>query len=235
MWPLIAANASARRARSSSLAWTSPAAAIRIASVARLAMAREGYRGRVATQEAQTFDDIKESLKKAAAALRDADIPFMLGGGLATWARGGPETGHDLDLMVKPADAERALQALERAGMKGEKPPENWLYKAYDDKDVLVDLIFRPVGLDVDDEMFARSDELEVNAVTMRVMSLEDIVVTKLLALAEHELDYESVVELARAVREQIDWDAVRRRTADSPYAKAFFTLIEELGVVESS
>ncbi len=158
----------------------------------------------------------------------------MLGGGLATWARGGPETDHDLDLMVKPADAERALQALERAGMTPEKPPENWLYKAYDDKDVLVDLIFRPVGRDVDDDMFARSDELEVNAVPMQVMSIEDILVTKLLALTEHELDYESVVELARAVREQIDWDAVRRRTEGSPYAKAFFTLVEELGIVSA-
>ena len=197
-------------------------------------MAREGYPGGVATQEAQTFDDIKKSLKKAAAALRDADIPFMLGGGLATWARGGPETGHDLDLMVKPADSERALQALERAGMKPEKPPEDWLYKAYDEKGVLVDLIFRPVGVDVDDDMFTRSERLEVNAVPMQVMSLEDILVTKLLALSEHELDYESVVELARTVREQIDWDAVRRRTDGSPYARAFFTLVEELGLVPS-
>jgi hypothetical protein len=32
-------------------------------------------------------------------------------------------------------------------------------------------------------------------------------------------------------VREQIDWDEVRKRTSESPYAKAFFTLVEELGV----
>jgi hypothetical protein len=41
------------------------------------------------------------------------------------------------------------------------------------------------------------------------------------------------VVELARALRERIDWDNVRQRTADSAYARAFFTLVEELGVVE--
>jgi hypothetical protein len=32
-------------------------------------------------------------------------------------------------------------------------------------------------------------------------------------------------------VREQIDWDDVRKRTDGSPFAKAFFTLVDELGV----
>jgi hypothetical protein len=36
---------------------------------------------------------------------------------------------------------------------------------------------------------------------------------------------------MARTVREQIDWDEVRERTRESPYAKAFFTLVDELGV----
>ena len=64
-------------------------------------------------------------------------------------------------------------------------------------------------------------------------MSLEDVFVTKLIALREHELDYESVVQMARPVREQVDWDEVRKRTEDSPYAGAFFTLVEELGIVD--
>jgi predicted nucleotidyltransferase len=80
--------------------------------------------------------------------------------------------------------------------------------------------------------VFARADELDVNAVPMQVISLEDLFVTKLSSLREHELDYDSVVQMARPVREQVDWDDVRRRTADSPYAAAFFTLIEELGIV---
>jgi len=35
-----------------------------------------------------------------------------------------------------------------------------------------------------------------------------------------------------RALREQSDWRALRARTRGSPYATAFFVLIEELGVV---
>jgi hypothetical protein len=41
------------------------------------------------------------------------------------------------------------------------------------------------------------------------------------------------VLELARALREQIDWQTVRQRTEASPFAKAFFTLVEALGIVE--
>jgi hypothetical protein len=179
----------------------------------------------------QPFNHIKASLRRAAGALKSADIPFALGGGLAIYARGGPATGHDLDLMVKPEDAQRALSALEAAGMKVEKPPEGWLYKAWDG-DVLIDLIFRPVGEPVDDALFARAEELEVDAVPMQVMSVDDVMVTKLKALDEHELDYERPLEFARSLREQIDWESVRQRTRDSPYAKAFFTMVEELGIV---
>jgi predicted nucleotidyltransferase len=177
------------------------------------------------------FERMQETLKTSAAALRGAEIPFVLAGGLAVWARGGPESDHDLDFMLKPQDAERALQVLGEAGMRTEKPPEGWLYKAFDD-DVMVDLIFEPTGVEIDDELLARSDELEVAAVRMKVMSANDVLVTKLLALREHELDFDGVLESARALREQVDWDEVRARTSESPFAKAFFTLAEELGVV---
>jgi len=177
------------------------------------------------------FDDLLETLKRTVAVLRDADLPFLLGGGLAVWARGGPETEHDLDLMVKPENAERVLHALAAAGFRTEMPPEAWLYKAWDGG-VLIDVIFDPMGGPIDDAMFERADELEVQAVTMKVMALEDVMVTKLLAMREHEVDYEDVLEIARALREQIDWYTVWRQTSDSPYARAFFYLAEQLDVL---
>jgi hypothetical protein len=178
------------------------------------------------------FDELLEVLKKAAAVLRDADVPFLLGGGLAAWARGGPETEHDLDLMVRPEDAERALEALAGAGLQTARPPEGWLFKAWDGE-ILIDLIFCPSGGEVDDQMLGRAEELDVHAVPMRVMALEDVMVTKLLSMREHEVDYDGVLEIGRALREQIDWDAVRARTDHSPYARTFFFLLEELGVLQ--
>jgi hypothetical protein len=178
----------------------------------------------------EEFDDILRTMKRAGAALRDADIPFLLGGGLACWARGGPETEHDLDFMLREEDAERALEALRAAGMRPERPPEEWLLKAYDG-DVLVDLIFRPASGPVDDGMFERAEEMEVESMTLPVMALEDVLATKILALDEHHLDYESLVEIARSLREQVDWEAVRENTRDSPYAAAFFALVDGLGI----
>ena len=171
-------------------------------------------------------------MKAAAAALRDADVPFLLGGGLAGWARGGPPTEHDVDLFVREADAERALEALAEAGMRTERPPEGWLLKAYHG-DTLVDLIFQPSGGPIGDEHFERAAEIDVMAQPILVASLDDVMSTKLLSLTEQEPDFSSVLELARSLREQIDWDAVRGRTESSPFARAFFTLIEELGIVE--
>jgi putative nucleotidyltransferase-like protein len=176
------------------------------------------------------FPAIEASLKKAVAALREAEVPFLLAGSLAVWARGGPETRHDLDFVVKEEDVERAVDVLAEAGMRPEKPPEEWLWKAWDGQ-VLIDVIFRPRGLEVTDEVIERGEPLHVLGITIPVMSIEDVLATKLLALHEHELDFTGLVRIARAVREQIDWRYLRERTKDSPYATAFFVLCEELGI----
>jgi len=176
---------------------------------------------------------MEATLKKTVAALREAHIPFLLGGSLAVWTRGGPETHHDLDFIIKPEDADRALSVLEDAGMRPEKPPEEWLHKAWDG-DTLVDLIFAPRGLEVTDELIERGDLLHVIGITIPVMAIEDVLATKLMALHEHQLDYSSVLRIARAVREQIDWPSLRARTRGSPYALAFFVMCEELGVIPS-
>ncbi|MDX6408804.1 MAG: hypothetical protein QOE13_1875 [Gaiellaceae bacterium] len=183
------------------------------------------------TDQDQEFDRLLAAMKKAGGALNQAEIPFMLGGGLACWARGAPKTEHDVDFLLRPEDAGPAQETLARAGMRPETPPEGWLLKAYDDG-VLIDLIFDPQGGPIDDETFARAEELEVHAMRMKVAALEDVLVQKLLALKEQEPDFSSVLELARALREQVDWDEVRERTRESPFAKAYFILLDELEIV---
>src|ERR671914_477414 len=138
-----------------------------------------------------SFEAVCQSLKRCVATLRDADVPFLVGGSAALWARGGPQYVEDLDFIVKPTDAERALDALVEAGLESKRPPEEWL-----------------------------------------LMAREDIFTTKLLSLKEHYLDYEGLLPFARALREQVDWADVRERTSESPFAKAFFVLIEELGIL---
>jgi hypothetical protein len=175
--------------------------------------------------------ELLPTLKKSAAALERDRVPYMLGGSLACWARGGPAVAGDLDLMIKPADAERALAALVSVGMREERPPEQWLLKAWDGEH-MVDLIFEAAGLPITDDVLARADRLSVGAMSIPVMSLEDVLTTKLCAMNERSLDYEHAVQIARSLREQINWEEVRARTANSPYAAPFFVLLERLGIV---
>jgi hypothetical protein len=133
--------------------------------------------------------------------------------------------------MIKRDDLERALQALSEAGMRIDDPPEEWLVKAWDG-DVLIDLIFAPKGLPIDDEVIARGDEMSVLSMQMRVMAIEDVLITKLMAITEHQLRFEGPLAIARALREQVDWAHVRAATASSPFARAFFVMLEGLEIL---
>lgn len=193
-------------------------------------------------EEEVSFERIEAAAKRTARLLGDAGIPFLLGGSLAAWARGGPETRNDLDLFVRPGDAERALEHLAGDGLETERPPEQWLFKAWDGE-VLIDLIFEVLAIadgsvnaerhPVDDALFERAERLRVFGVLVEVMSLEDLMVTKLLALDANALDLAPPLAIARSLREEIDWDAVRGRTRRSPFAASFFTLVERLGIVD--
>ena len=178
----------------------------------------------------ENLPQLIETMKRASAALAEAEIPAMIGGGLATWARGGPPTDHDVDFYLREEHAESALEALTEAGMTPSTPPEGWLLKAHDG-DVLVDLIYRPAGGPITDEHFERATAMELMAQPVLVASVDDVLTTKLLALSEQEPDFRTVLELARSLREQIDWDFVRGRTDGSPFAAAFFTLVHSLGI----
>ena len=179
----------------------------------------------------ERFGPILATLRKCVALLREAEIPFLVGGSLAAWARGGPEVTNDLDLMIRRQDAERALELLVGAGMRPERPPEEWLLKAWDG-DVLVDLIFCTVEGEITDEQIARGEQMTVTSVAMNVLRLEDMFALRLQTLNEHYLDYAALLKMARALREQVDWDAVRARVRHTPYGRAFFTMLEGLDVV---
>jgi hypothetical protein len=180
---------------------------------------------------ADDFQTLLEAMRRAARTLHDAGIPFALAGGVAVYAWGGPDSDHDVDFLVRPADADRALEALVGVGFRGEKPPEGWLYKAFDASGAMIDLIFEPANGPVTDALLERSTDVDVHAIHVPVAPPTDILASKLLALREHNLDYSSALEIARAVREQIDWPTLRRETEHSPYARAFFTLVDELGL----
>ncbi len=156
------------------------------------------------------------TLGGAVDALNRQAIDYVLMGGLAAGVLGGERYSQDIDLMIKPEDAHQALAAMAAAGFDTQERDPLWLFKAVKDG-VLVDLIFCSVGsIYIDDEMLKRAVETDVNGHWVRVMSAEDLVVTKVLA---HRKDtpYQWHDALGLIARAQLDWPYLVRRARSGP------------------
>jgi hypothetical protein len=181
-------------------------------------------------------ENLREALKSVAVALKQSGFPFALIGGYAVWARGGPEPDHDVDFMVAADDAAEVSQALADAGLCVVQPPEDWLFKVYtgapDAPDsAMVDIIFRDAGQPATREAVQEADEVEVLSVLMPVLSATELMVHKLASLDEHWCDFGWLLPVARALREQVDWDRVREATSHNDFAVAFLFLAERLRI----
>jgi hypothetical protein len=184
---------------------------------------------------------LRTALKRSASALKADGIQFSLGGGYALWVHGGPEPSHDVDLVVAESDVEMAANSMAAAGLRIERPPEDWLFKAYLDDDslepvldepALVDVLHRLAGVPVTKSLLDTAEEHEVLGIRIPVLPPTPIVIAKLKSLSEHYCDFEQPLLVVRAVREQLDWDEIRKATQDHPFAEAFLFLLERLGIV---
>src|SRR5688572_362987 len=89
-----------------------------------------GVRGVPANMN-EACDALLETLKKVAVILKAAQIPFAVGGSYGVYARGGPSSEHDVDILLKEPDVARAVKVLSEHGMRPVSPPEDWLEKVY--------------------------------------------------------------------------------------------------------
>ncbi|UQU63683.1 nucleotidyltransferase family protein [Couchioplanes caeruleus] len=176
-------------------------------------------------------EGLVNTLKRVAAVLKQAEIPFALGGSFAVYAHGGHSSDHDVDFLIREQDKERALAELSAVGFEVEQPPEDWLVKVFDEGR-MVDLIYRPVESPVTDETLRDTVMRPVEAINMPVLSATQLMIHKLLSYTQHYCDFATGLPVARSLREQIDWDRVRKETARSPYAEAFLMLLDRLEVV---
>ncbi|MBD0322988.1 MAG: nucleotidyltransferase [Aldersonia sp.] len=179
-------------------------------------------------------EGLATTLKRVASVLKQAEIPFALGGSFAVYAHGGHSSDHDVDFLLREQDKDRALEELAGVGFEVEQPPEDWLVKVFDEGR-MVDLIYRPVESPVTDATLGDTVVRTVESINMPVVSATQLMVHKLLSYTQHYCDFATGLPLARSLREQIDWERVRRETAESPYAEAFLVLLDRLDVVPQS
>lgn len=173
---------------------------------------------------------LRSALKTSAAALRDHGPPFALAGSYALWVYGSPEPEHDVDLEVASADAQSAALTLAAAGFTIEQPPEDWLFKARVG-DVVVDVLHRVNGIPVEPASLQAAEYRDVLAVSMPVLPPTAVIIQKLRSLDEHLCDFTALLPAVRATREMLDWERIRKETADNDFAAAFLLLVERLGL----
>jgi predicted nucleotidyltransferase len=171
------------------------------------------------TEGVVTLEDDTEAfvqtLHDAAEALERAGVPHVVFGSVATTRYGRPGSSGDIDLLVRPQDADGSLDALAGADFHTERTDPRWIYKATK-RDVLVDVIFRVKGdIHLDEEMIARSVVEELAGAEMRLIAPEDSLVIEAVS---HEAQAPEHWHNALAIisETELDWNYVVRRARHS-------------------
>jgi predicted nucleotidyltransferase len=157
-------------------------------------------------------EDFHDTLDEALAAMREADIRFLIIGGIASAVLGRDRGTRDVDLFVRPEDARHALEALGERGFETKVAFPHWLYKGFK-RDVLVDVIFRS-SKDVllDDEMLTRARDRDFRGRTLPIAPPEDLIIMKAVAADEDTPRYWYDALGIIAHEPKIDWDYLVRR-----------------------
>ncbi len=145
--------------------------------------------------------------KETLDALETAGVPYVVGGGIAVAAYGRKRATKDIDLYVKPEDSAPALEALGKAGFEI-NPMEDvkWLAKAYKDG-IPVDFILENIGgVIVTDETLERGRHMYVYGCRMNVMSPEDLVFRKMLAMRCLRDDWYDCIAVLSNTYQAFDW-----------------------------
>ena len=166
-------------------------------------------------------------LRQAVGAMDRAGVAYLLIGGVAGSAYGLPLSTLDIDLFVRPDEAEKALQSLRSLGFDTQRTAPHWLYKAYMEG-VVIDVIFCSSGdIYLDDTMLERSRVAELHGVWVRLISPEDLIVLKALAHSEPTARY-WFDALAVVARSPIDWPYLLKRARHGPKRILSFLLFAQ-------
>jgi predicted nucleotidyltransferase len=153
----------------------------------------------------------KDSFKiyrEAVEVLDEAGIVYVVGGGIAIMAYGRTRDTKDIDLYILDRDQDRALEALASAGFEVDPMPDvNWLCKGYK-QGITVDFIMENVGgMHTSEETLAHGYWTRINGVWMHVMSPEDLIVRKIMAMRSDRNDWFDCISVLSSTYEKFDWN----------------------------
>src|SRR3954469_23926640 len=145
---------------------------------------------------------------RSMARLDESEIPYLIGGAYSLKHHAGIERHtKDLDIFVRPSDAQSVLDLFSKSGHAAEMTFPHWLGKVYSPKagsmpdenvDAFIDVIFGSGnGLcKVDEEWFAHAVEGEALGRPARLCPAEEIIWTKCFIQERTRYDFADVAHL---------------------------------------
>jgi hypothetical protein len=119
----------------------------------------------------------------------------------------------DLDVFVRPTDAQWTLDTLTQAGHRAEMIATHWLGKVFGE-DSFVDIIFSSgngVAV-VDDAWFSRAEPADVLGTEVLLSPVEEMIWSKAFVLERERYDGADVAHLIRARGRDLDWERLFHR-----------------------
>jgi predicted nucleotidyltransferase len=164
--------------------------------------------------------------KEAVDVLERAGVGYVIGGGIAIMAYGRTRDTKDIDLYILDRDRDRALRALAQAGFEVDPMPGvNWLCKGFK-KGITVDFIIENVGgMHTTEETLAHGFWARIMGYRMRIMSPEDLIVRKIMAMRSDRNDWFDCISVLSSTYETFDWDYFMK-VASVDYQRALSFLL---------
>jgi hypothetical protein len=147
-------------------------------------------------------------------ALRQAEVPFLLGGAFVfTCYTGIERPTKDVDIFIRAGDYDRLRQVLFQAGYETELTFPHWLAKVRSG-DLFLDVIFGSGnGLcEVDDDWFAHAWDAELLGMPVKTAPVEETIWSKAFVMERERYDGADIAHLVQARAEQIDWRRLLER-----------------------
>ena len=177
-----------------------------------------------------------EVYRRAIAAVRSLDIPFLLGGGfsLATYI-GRWRNTKDIDFYILPQHRDTTVEALNKAGFRDYYPEapydRGWIYRSTG-SGVIVDIIWSMANrrAQVDESWFHQAPSCRVREEEFQVLPAEVLCWCKLYVFQRDHCDWTDVINLLTAVGPTLDWKRLLNHLGpDLALLKSMVTLLDWL------
>jgi len=146
--------------------------------------------------------------------LQKQQIPYMIFGGIANSIYGNPRQTFDIDIKVE-VEAGRPVETfIEKVAQIGQLLPEN--PRQFIDQtavlpvmvnDIRIDIVFAHLPFEI--ESIRRSQEQKLAGLTLRVCTIEDLIIHK--AISTRLKDWDDIATLIRLHKTKLDWPYLKQ------------------------